>query len=52
MVEGGARVGSLFLAGGLVNELQLVIAPFFVGEPAAPRFGGPGIYSGTARPTR
>src|SRR5216684_5570301 len=30
MVEGGARLGSQFLAGGLVDELQLAIAPFFV----------------------
>ncbi len=52
MVEGGARLGTQFLAGGLVDELQLVIAPFFVGDPAAPRFAGPGQLPGTARPTR
>jgi 5-amino-6-(5-phosphoribosylamino)uracil reductase len=44
LVEGGARLGALFLAGGLVDELQLAIAPFFVGDPAAPRFAGPGHY--------
>jgi riboflavin biosynthesis pyrimidine reductase/pyrimidine deaminase RibD-like protein len=44
MVEGGARLGTEFLTGGLVDELQLVIAPFFVGDPAAPRFAGPGGY--------
>jgi 5-amino-6-(5-phosphoribosylamino)uracil reductase len=44
MVEGGASLGTRFLAGGLVDELQLVIAPFFVGDPAAPRFAGPGRY--------
>jgi 5-amino-6-(5-phosphoribosylamino)uracil reductase len=44
MVEGGASLGTQFLAGGLVDELQLVIAPFFVGDPAAPRFAGPGHY--------
>jgi 5-amino-6-(5-phosphoribosylamino)uracil reductase len=44
MVEGGARLGAEFLTGGLVDELQLVIAPFFVGDPAAPRFAGPGRY--------
>jgi 5-amino-6-(5-phosphoribosylamino)uracil reductase len=44
MVEGGAGLGTEFLAGGLVDELQLVIAPFFVGDPAAPRFAGPGRY--------
>jgi 5-amino-6-(5-phosphoribosylamino)uracil reductase len=44
LVEGGARLGTEFLTGGLVDELQLVIAPFFVGDPAAPRFAGPGHY--------
>ena len=44
MVEGGASLGTQFLAGGLVDELQLVIAPFFVGDPSAPRFAGPGHY--------
>jgi 5-amino-6-(5-phosphoribosylamino)uracil reductase len=44
MVEGGADLGRQFLTGGLVDELQLVIAPFFVGDPAAPRFAGPGRY--------
>lgn len=48
MVEGGARLGTEFLTAGLVDELQLVIAPFFVGDPAAPRFAGPGQYP--ARP--
>jgi riboflavin-specific deaminase-like protein len=44
MVEGGASLGSQFLTSGLVDELQLVIAPFFVGDQAAPRFGDPGSY--------
>jgi 5-amino-6-(5-phosphoribosylamino)uracil reductase len=44
MVEGGASLGTQFLTGGLVDELQLVIAPFFVGDPLAPRFAGPGRY--------
>jgi riboflavin-specific deaminase-like protein len=44
MVEGGAALGSHFLTSGLVDELQLVIAPFFVGDPAAPRFADPGRY--------
>jgi len=53
MVEGGARLGSEFLAGGLVDELQLAIAPFFVGDPAAPRFAGPGRYPASpAHPLR
>jgi 5-amino-6-(5-phosphoribosylamino)uracil reductase len=44
MVEGGASLGSQFLADALVDELQLVVAPFFVGDPAAPRFAGPAHY--------
>ena len=51
MVEGGADLGRQFLTGGLVDELQLVIAPFFVGGPGAPRFAGPGRYPfGPSRP--
>jgi 5-amino-6-(5-phosphoribosylamino)uracil reductase len=51
MVEGGARLGTQLLAGGLVDELQLAIAPFFVGDAAAPRFAGPGEYpAGPAHP--
>ncbi|HTT52511.1 MAG TPA: dihydrofolate reductase family protein [Streptosporangiaceae bacterium] len=46
VVEGGARLGTEFLTGGLVDELHLVIAPCFVGDPAAPRFAGPGSYPG------
>jgi 5-amino-6-(5-phosphoribosylamino)uracil reductase len=38
MVEGGGRVLTEFLTTGLADELQLVIAPFFVGDSAAPRF--------------
>jgi 5-amino-6-(5-phosphoribosylamino)uracil reductase len=53
MVEGGASLGTRFLAAGLVDELQLAIAPFFVGDPAAPRFAGPGHYpDGPAHPLR
>jgi 5-amino-6-(5-phosphoribosylamino)uracil reductase len=53
LVEGGARLGARFLAGGLVDELQLAIAPFFVGDPAAPRFAGPGHYpASSAHPLR
>ncbi len=44
MVEGGAQLGSELLTDGLVDELQLAVAPFFVGDPAAPRFAGPGHY--------
>ncbi len=43
-VEAGARLGAGMLTRDLVDELQLAIAPFFVGDPAAPRFAGPGRY--------
>lgn len=38
MVEGGATIHTQFLAAGLVDEIQLAVAPFFVGDPTAPRF--------------
>jgi 5-amino-6-(5-phosphoribosylamino)uracil reductase len=38
MVEGGGTVHTQFLTGNLVDELQLVVAPFFVGDSRAPRF--------------
>lgn len=51
LVEGGARLGSEFLAEGLVDELQLVVAPFFVGDAGAPRFAAPASYPfGPGRP--
>ena len=37
LVEGGSLVHTQFLASGLADELQLAIAPFFIGDPAAPR---------------
>ncbi len=40
MVEGGQSIHTQFLAAGLADELQLVIAPIFVGDPDAPRFVG------------
>jgi 5-amino-6-(5-phosphoribosylamino)uracil reductase len=40
MVEGGGKVLAQFLAEGLADELNLVVAPIFVGDPAAPRIGG------------
>jgi 5-amino-6-(5-phosphoribosylamino)uracil reductase len=40
MVEGGQNINTQFLAAGLVDEVHLVIAPFFVGDPDAPRFVG------------
>jgi 5-amino-6-(5-phosphoribosylamino)uracil reductase len=44
MVEGGGTVHTQFLTAGLADELQLVIAPFFVGDPEAPRFVGAGQF--------
>jgi 5-amino-6-(5-phosphoribosylamino)uracil reductase len=38
MVEGGGVVHTQFLADDLVDELQLVVAPIFVGDSSAPRF--------------
>jgi riboflavin biosynthesis pyrimidine reductase/pyrimidine deaminase RibD-like protein len=37
LVEGGARTLGDFLAQDLADELHLAVAPFFVGDPAAPR---------------
>jgi 5-amino-6-(5-phosphoribosylamino)uracil reductase len=42
MVEGGGMVHTQFLTAGIADELQLVIAPFFVGDSRAPRFVGDG----------
>ncbi len=44
MVEGGTAVHTLFLTAGLVDEIHLVVAPFFVGDPDAPRFVGAGTF--------
>ncbi|TQJ50538.1 dihydrofolate reductase family protein [Phycicoccus sp. SLBN-51] len=44
MVEGGGAVHTQMLTAGLADELQLVVAPFFVGEAAAPRFVGDGVF--------
>ncbi|WP_405141748.1 dihydrofolate reductase family protein [Sphaerisporangium sp. NBC_01403] len=53
MVEGGGGVHTLFLTSGLVDELHLVVAPFFVGDPSAPRFVGAGPFPyGPANPLR
>jgi 5-amino-6-(5-phosphoribosylamino)uracil reductase len=38
MVEGGGSMHTQFLTEGLADELQLVVAPFFVGDSRAPRF--------------
>ncbi|WP_019631573.1 RibD family protein [Actinomadura atramentaria] len=53
IVEGGGGIHTRFLTEGLADELQLVVAPFFIGDPAAPRFSGPGVYpQSPARPMR
>jgi riboflavin biosynthesis pyrimidine reductase len=44
LVEGGARILRDVLADDLADELRLAVAPFFVGDPAAPRFGLPAAY--------
>jgi 5-amino-6-(5-phosphoribosylamino)uracil reductase len=44
MVEGGNAMHTLFLTAGVADELQLVVAPFFVGDARAPRFVGPGRF--------
>ncbi|WP_432080157.1 dihydrofolate reductase family protein [Streptomyces sp. WAC 04229] len=46
MVEGGGTVHTQLLQQELADELQLVLAPLLVGDPAAPRLFGPGAYQG------
>lgn len=40
MVEGGNTVHTQLLAADVVDEVQLVVAPFFIGDSGAPRFVG------------
>jgi len=44
MVEGGSSVHTQFLSQGLADEIQLAVAPFFVGVDAAPRFVNAGRF--------
>jgi riboflavin-specific deaminase-like protein len=44
MVEGGGKVHTQFLTDNLADELQLVVAPFFVGDSRAPRFVSDGRF--------
>jgi 5-amino-6-(5-phosphoribosylamino)uracil reductase len=44
MVEGGGTVHTQFLTDNLVDELQLVVAPFFVGDSRATRFVSDGRF--------
>ena len=44
MVEGGAKVHTQYLTESLADELQLVVAPFFIGDSRAPRFVSDGRF--------
>jgi riboflavin-specific deaminase-like protein len=44
MVEGGGTIHTQFLTAGLADEIHLAIAPFFLGDPDAPRFVNPGSF--------
>lgn len=44
LVEGGSLVLRDLLAADLADELRLAVAPFFVGDPRAPRFALPARY--------
>ncbi|MFE0257488.1 dihydrofolate reductase family protein [Streptomyces sp. NPDC059010] len=46
MVEGGGTIHTQLLQQGLADELQLVLAPLFVGDAKAPKLFGPGGYQG------
>jgi 5-amino-6-(5-phosphoribosylamino)uracil reductase len=49
VVEGGGMVHTQFLTANLADELQLAIAPFFVGDSHAPRFTYPGAFPHDSR---
>lgn len=49
LVEGGADVLTQFLTAGLADQLDLVVAPFFVGAPEARRFVGTGPFPWSAQ---
>lgn len=44
LVEGGGHIHTMFLTSGLVDELRLAVAPFFIGDESAPRFLMAGVY--------
>ena len=44
MVEGGGTIHTQFLTEGVADELQIVVAPLFVGDSRAPRFVGDGEF--------
>jgi 5-amino-6-(5-phosphoribosylamino)uracil reductase len=49
LVEGGSEVHTQFLTEGLADELQMVVAPLFVGDSRAPRFVGDGCFPWDSR---
>ncbi|MDP9221706.1 MAG: dihydrofolate reductase family protein [Actinomycetota bacterium] len=49
MVEGGGTINTQFLTAGLADELDLVVAPFFVGDPLAQRFVDEGRFPWSAQ---
>jgi 5-amino-6-(5-phosphoribosylamino)uracil reductase len=49
LIEGGSLILAEALSDGLADELRLAVAPFFVGDAAAPRFVPPGNYPHGAR---
>ncbi len=53
MVEGGEKIHTQFLAEGLADELQLVVAPIFIGDARAPRLVHDGVFPWSAdRPAK
>lgn len=53
MVEGGSKILTAFLAADLVDEIQSAVAPFLIGDAAAPRaFGLPGTATFPQAPSR
>ena len=49
LVEGGSAIHTQFLTEDLVDELQLTVAPVFVGDSDAPRFVGDGRFPWNAK---
>lgn len=49
MIEGGSTINTQFLTAELVDELDLVVAPFFVGDPLARRFVNGGQFPWSAQ---
>jgi riboflavin-specific deaminase-like protein len=45
MVEGGGSVHTQFLSAGLADEIRCAVAPFFLGDPQAPKFVNPATFA-------